>query len=101
MVSAACRERADHIGRVPEPQADEARPTMTPRLRKLIGTIALFVLVITWALLAMAIAQFPAIRDSAVLSVGYYVVAGLGWVLPAMPLISWMSRPRRAPDQAT
>jgi hypothetical protein len=23
----------------------------------------------------------------------YYVVAGLGWVLPAMPLISWMSRP--------
>jgi hypothetical protein len=23
----------------------------------------------------------------------YYVVAGLGWVLPAMPLIRWMSRP--------
>ena len=23
----------------------------------------------------------------------FYVVAGLGWVLPAMPLISWMSRP--------
>jgi hypothetical protein len=23
----------------------------------------------------------------------YYVVAGLGWVLPAMPLIKWMSRP--------
>ncbi|HEY6025670.1 MAG TPA: DUF2842 domain-containing protein, partial [Pseudolabrys sp.] len=23
----------------------------------------------------------------------YYVVAGLGWVLPAMPLIAWMSRP--------
>jgi len=22
----------------------------------------------------------------------YYVVAGLGWVLPAMPLIRWMSR---------
>jgi hypothetical protein len=23
----------------------------------------------------------------------YYVVAGIGWVLPAMPLISWMLRP--------
>ena len=23
----------------------------------------------------------------------FYVVTGLGWVLPAMPLIRWMSRP--------
>jgi hypothetical protein len=23
----------------------------------------------------------------------FYVVAGLGWVLPAMPIISWMARP--------
>jgi hypothetical protein len=65
--------------------------TMPVRFRKLIGAIALFVLVIVWALLAMAVAQFPAIRDSTVLSILYYVVAGLGWVLPAMPLVSWMS----------
>jgi hypothetical protein len=25
----------------------------------------------------------------------YYVLAGLGWVLPAMPLIRWMSRGER------
>jgi hypothetical protein len=24
------------------------------------------------------------------------VIAGLGWVLPAMPIISWMSRANRA-----
>ena len=66
---------------------------MPVRFRKLIGAVALFVLVIVWALIAMAVAQFPAIRDSAVLSILYYVIAGLGWVLPAMPLISWMSRP--------
>jgi hypothetical protein len=41
----------------------------------------------------MTAAQFPVIRDSTVLSILYYVLAGLGWVLPAMPLISWMSRP--------
>ena len=65
---------------------------MPVRFRKLIGAVALFVLVIVWALIAMAAAQFPAIRDSTLLSILYYVIAGLGWVLPAMPLISWMSR---------
>jgi hypothetical protein len=66
---------------------------MPVQFRKLIGAVALFVLVIVWALIAMAVAQFPAIRDSTVLSILYYVIAGLGWVLPAMPVISWMSRP--------
>jgi hypothetical protein len=64
---------------------------MPVRLRKFIGAIALFVLVTVWALIAMAVAQFPAIRDSTVLSILYYVIAGLGWILPAMPLVSWMS----------
>ncbi|HEV3161441.1 MAG TPA: DUF2842 domain-containing protein [Xanthobacteraceae bacterium] len=67
---------------------------MPVRLRKLFGAVALFVLVIVWALLAMAVAQFPAIRDNTILSILYYVVAGLGWILPAMPLVSWMSAPR-------
>ena len=65
---------------------------MSLRLRKFIGAIGLFVLVIVWALVAMALAQMPAIRDNAIISVAYYVIAGLGWVLPAIPLISWMSR---------
>ncbi len=66
---------------------------MPPRFRKFIGAVALFVLVIVWALLAMALAQIPAIRESAIASVVYYVIAGVGWVLPAMPLVRWMSRP--------
>jgi hypothetical protein len=66
---------------------------MPPRLRKFIGAVALFVLVIVWALVAMALAQVPAIRENAAASILYYVVAGLGWVLPAMPLVRWMSRP--------
>ena len=67
---------------------------MPIRLRKFLGAIALFVLVSAWALLAMGLAQVPAIRDNAVLSVAYYVIAGIGWVLPAMPLVWWMSGPR-------
>jgi len=65
---------------------------MPLRLRKFLGAIALFALVIAWALVAMALAQVPAIRDNAVLSVLYYVIAGIGWVLPAMPIVAWMSR---------
>ena len=66
---------------------------MPIRLRKLIGTLLLLILVLVWALLAMALAQFPAIRDNAWLSAAYYAIAGLGWVAPAMPLVRWMLRP--------
>jgi hypothetical protein len=64
---------------------------MPPRLRKFIGAVALFVLVVVWALVAMALAQTPAIRDNAIASVAYYVIAGLGWCLPAIPIVTWMS----------
>jgi hypothetical protein len=69
---------------------------MPIRLRKSIGAVALFVLVIVWALVAMALAQAPAIRDNAILSVAYYVIAGIGWVLPALPVVAWMSRRENA-----
>jgi hypothetical protein len=70
-----------------------AHTAMRLRSRKFIGAIALFVLVIVWALVAMALAQSPAIRDNSIISVMYYIIAGLGWVIPAMPLVRWMSGP--------
>jgi Protein of unknown function (DUF2842) len=45
---------------------------------------------------AMALAQAPAIRENALAATLYYIIAGLGWVVPAMPLVRWMSR--RADD---
>ena len=66
---------------------------MKIRQRKLLGTVALFVLVIAWSLLAMAFAQAPWIAASKIIQFAYYVAAGLGWVLPAMPIIAWMARP--------
>jgi len=68
---------------------------MPLRLRKFIGAVALFALVIVWALLAMALAQLPIIRDNAIASMLYYVIAGLGWVVPALSLISWMAGGRK------
>ena len=68
---------------------------MPIRLRKLIGAVALMVLALTWALAAMAFAQLPAIRGNGTIEVIYYVVAGLGWVLPGMLLVTWMSKDGR------
>jgi hypothetical protein len=65
---------------------------MSIRTRKLFGAIALIVLATVWALLAMAFAQSALTSVNGWLAALYYVVAGLGWVLPAMPIVSWMSR---------
>jgi hypothetical protein len=68
---------------------------MSIRIRKLFGAVALIILVVVWALVAMAVAQFPVVKANGLLETLYYVLAGLGWVLPAMPLIRWMSRGER------
>ena len=68
---------------------------MPIRIRKLVGAVALIALVLIWALIAMAVAQFPVVKANGLMETIYYVLAGLGWVLPAMPLIRWMSRGER------
>ncbi|HMA56332.1 MAG TPA: DUF2842 domain-containing protein [Pseudolabrys sp.] len=70
---------------------------MSIRTRKLVGTVALLALVIIWGLLAMALAQSVLTDINGWIAAIYYVVAGLGWVLPAMPLISWMAKPESTP----
>jgi hypothetical protein len=66
---------------------------MTIRTRKFIGTIVLLLLVVVWSLMGMTVAQTSWLANSKLLQAIFYVVAGLGWVLPAMPIISWMARP--------
>jgi hypothetical protein len=66
---------------------------MTIRTRKFLGTIVLLVLVVVWSLMGMAVAQMPWLANSGLAQAVFYVVAGIGWVLPAMPIISWMARP--------
>lgn len=70
---------------------------MSIRARKFVGTVALLVLVLVWGLLAMALAQSVLTNINGFVAAIYYVIAGLGWVLPAMPLISWMAKPESTP----
>ena len=75
------------------PDSEPYISVMTIRTRKFFGTIALLVLVVFWSLMGMTVAQTPWLANSGLLQAIFYVVAGIGWVLPAMPIISWMARP--------
>uniref|UniRef100_Q07MP9 DUF2842 domain-containing protein n=1 Tax=Rhodopseudomonas palustris (strain BisA53) TaxID=316055 RepID=Q07MP9_RHOP5 len=66
---------------------------MKIRTRKFFGAIALVVLATVWSLLGMAFAQMPVVQESRWVQAGFYIIVGMGWVLPAMPIVSWMLRP--------
>lgn len=67
---------------------------MTQRQRKLAGTVAMFALIIIYALLALAVAVLLQVRNAnQFVELIFYVVAGLLWVLPAAALVSWMQQP--------
>ena len=70
---------------------------MRIRTRKFIGAIALLALVIVWGLIGMALAQWVLLNINVFVAALYYVVVGLGWVLPALRLIAWLSGPDATP----
>ena len=68
---------------------------MTPRLRKAVGALAMLTFVVLYAFVAMALADSRPVNESPTLvRTAIYVVLGLAWVLPMMPLIVWMERGR-------
>lgn len=66
---------------------------MTQRSRKLIGSFLLIISLIVWGSLATSIyLAFPPDLPWWVL-IAYFIVAGMGWLLPAMWIIRFMARP--------
>ncbi|MCH9764943.1 MAG: DUF2842 domain-containing protein [Alphaproteobacteria bacterium] len=65
---------------------------MTPSTRKLIGTLALLVFLLIYALCGMVFAIVLQVNASRVAELAYYVVAGTLWVPVAAWLISWMHK---------
>ena len=66
---------------------------MTSRTRKFVGGVVMLVFVVVYAIVAMALAQSRPLQEAPMIvqSLGY-VVLGLAWTLPLMPLIKWMER---------
>jgi predicted membrane channel-forming protein YqfA (hemolysin III family) len=66
---------------------------MTPSQRKLVGGFAMLAFVVIYALVAMALADSRPVNEApGLVRACVYVVLGLAWVLPMMPLILWMER---------
>lgn len=65
------------------------------RLRSFIGTIVIIVLVIVYAILAVAIASAFLAEAPVWVNLLYFLFTGILWVLPAMLLIKWMAGPKR------
>lgn len=70
----------------------DVRPGLPPRTRKFIGAILMLLLVVFWALGAMALAQGRVTTLHGLWQFVAYVILGLGWVLPAAWLIRWMQK---------
>jgi hypothetical protein len=63
---------------------------MPARVRKLIGGVGIVAFVIAYAALAVTLsAHLPKWAE-----LPYYLVVGVAWGLPIIPLITWMNRGR-------
>jgi uncharacterized membrane protein YuzA (DUF378 family) len=66
---------------------------MRRRNRKLLGAFVMIGFVAIYALLAMALAQArPLLEAHGAVRGVFYVLLGIAWIFPLMPLISWMER---------
>ena len=69
---------------------------MSKRFRKLLGAFMMIVFVLVYALVAMAVADSRPMHEAPTfVQTILYIVLGLAWVLPLMPLIRWMEGGRR------
>ncbi len=66
---------------------------MKMRSRKLIGTFAMLLFVIVYALVAMALAQGRVTEAPKLVQLIVYATLGLAWIIPAGLMIRWMERP--------
>lgn len=69
---------------------------MRKRNRKLVGTILMLIFVVIYAPVAMAIAESRIVEAPKLVQTLAYIVLGLAWILPIMPLIRWMEKPDEA-----
>jgi hypothetical protein len=62
------------------------------RVRKFIGLLGLVAFIVVYVGLMARIGEH--IPDHWAAKLAFYAIAGLGWGVPVLPLISWMNRGR-------
>ncbi|MGB3388217.1 MAG: DUF2842 domain-containing protein [Pseudaminobacter sp.] len=63
---------------------------MPIRLKKLIGTVLLIVLVIAYAMVATIVAVAQLAESGPLAHFLFFLLSGLLWILPAMGIIKWL-----------
>ncbi|HKR90157.1 MAG TPA: DUF2842 domain-containing protein [Phenylobacterium sp.] len=65
---------------------------MTARVRKLIGMVGILLFVAAYAALASKVADH--LPNNIAVEAVFYLVVGLAWGVPILPLIRWMNSGR-------
>ena len=66
---------------------------MTQSNRKLIGTLLTLTSIVAWLVIGTWIYLALLQEQAWFVHILYFLVAGMGWLLPAMALIRWMAKP--------
>lgn len=64
------------------------------RLRVFIGTVVILVFVCVYALVAMALAESRVVDAPKLVQTVVYLLLGIAWIFPLLPLIKWMEGPK-------
>jgi len=68
---------------------------LSPRYKKLIGTIVIIIWVPIYALVAMRIGVDILPESNSLAALAYYAIAGTAWIIPIGLMLPWMSRDPR------
>ncbi|MDP1738796.1 MAG: DUF2842 domain-containing protein [Caulobacter sp.] len=63
---------------------------MTPRIRKLVGMLAMLVFLVAYAAAAIIVADL--LPRHPAIDLVYFLIVGVAWGLPLFPLMKWMNR---------
>ncbi len=66
-------------------------------MRKIAGLSLLLAFLAAWIVAAATVGS-QLTQAPQWLQLGFYVIAGIGWVLPLKPLMSWMNRGTQAKE---
>jgi len=73
---------------------------MNQTARKITGTVLILVIAIIYAVVATTIASAKLAEASGWIHLIYFLVTGIFWIVPAMFLITWMSKPDKNSQKA-
>lgn len=65
-------------------------PLIPARLRKLIGSIGVMVILFGWIWAFTSL--YDHLPQNRFVHLVYFVALGMGWILPVIPLITWMGK---------